>query len=92
MDSVDCDRAYVVALYWTLITSYFRGASLVLTGIVLTGCSKTHKKCHPEVVPVLHDRRICFAFSTRKQQILRYAQDDTRGEQFFSSLLVPFQG
>jgi hypothetical protein len=31
----------------------------------------------------LRDRRICFAFSTRKQQILRCAQDDTRGEQFF---------
>jgi hypothetical protein len=31
----------------------------------------------------LRDRRICFAFSTRKQQILRCAQDDTREEQFF---------
>jgi hypothetical protein len=35
---------------------------------------------------VLH-RRICFAGNARKQQILRYAQDDTLGEQFFSSLL-----
>jgi hypothetical protein len=35
----------------------------------------------------LRGRRICFAFSTRKQQILRFAQDDTLREQFFSSLL-----
>jgi len=32
---------------------------------------KTHSSCHPEVAPVLRDRRICFIFSTRKQQILR---------------------
>ncbi len=40
---------------------------------------------------MLHDRRICFAFSARKQQILRYAQDDTLRKQFFSSLLDFFQ-
>jgi hypothetical protein len=33
--------------------------------------------CHPEVAPVLRDRRICFIFSACKQQILRFAQDDT---------------
>jgi hypothetical protein len=27
----------------------------------------------------LRDRKICFVFSARKQQILRYAQDDTSG-------------
>ena len=35
----------------------------------------------------MRDRRICFIFSVRKQQILRSAQDDTLGEEFFSSLL-----
>jgi hypothetical protein len=35
----------------------------------------------------LRDRRICFTFNARKQQILRCAQDDTLGEEFFSSLL-----
>jgi hypothetical protein len=45
-------------------------------------------KCHPEVAPILRDRRICFIFSVRKQQILRSAQDDNLGEEFFSSLLA----
>ena len=49
---------------------------------------KNSWKCHPEVVPILRDRRICFIFSVRKQQILRFAQDDTLGEEFFSSLLT----
>jgi hypothetical protein len=49
---------------------------------------KNPYSCHPEVAPVLRDRRICFIFSTRKQQILRCAEDDTFGEQFFSSLLA----
>jgi hypothetical protein len=35
----------------------------------------------------LRDRRICFTFNARKQQILRCAQDDTLEEEFFSSLL-----
>jgi hypothetical protein len=43
---------------------------------------KTHSSCHPEVAPVLRDRRICFIFSTRKQQILRCAQDDTSENSF----------
>ena len=35
----------------------------------------------------MRDRRICFIFSTHKQQILRCAQDDTSEKQFFSSRL-----
>ena len=35
----------------------------------------------------MRDRRICFISGTRKQQVLRYAQDDTLGEELFSSLL-----
>jgi hypothetical protein len=35
----------------------------------------------------LRDRRICFTFNAREQQILRCAQDDILGEEFFSSLL-----
>jgi hypothetical protein len=49
---------------------------------------KNSHQCHPEVAPILRVRRICFAFSTRRQQILRFAQDDTLRKQFFSSLLV----
>ena len=48
---------------------------------------KNSYQCHPEVAPVLRDRRIFFAYNTRKQQILRYTQDDTLTEQFFSSPL-----
>ena len=40
-------------------------------------------KCHPEVAPILRDRRICFIFSMRKQQILRCAQDDTPWSRVF---------
>ena len=38
------------------------------------------------------DRRICFIFSTREQQILRCAQDDASEKQLFSSLLGDDEG
>jgi hypothetical protein len=46
--------------------------------------------CHPEVASVPRDRRICFIFNTRKQQILRYAQDDTSENSFSAACKAAF--
>jgi hypothetical protein len=48
---------------------------------------KNSWNCHPEVAPILRDRRICFIVSVRKQQILRFAQDDTLGAVFSAACL-----